>query len=212
MQVKKKHSVIFKRLIRTIAVLLILSVAFFCLFEYKARDLVHNLIENELEIHAMNAIDTAVAETLEEIKIDYGSLVTADYDSEGKVSSLSTNTKEINILKAQLSLQITDKIRKDSNVRVGVPSGAFTGIVLLSSIGPDIIVRLRLGGSVTTTIISDFTSAGINQTIHRVYLLVDANVSLTCPIITYETDFTTEYELCQTVIIGNTPQTYADIN
>ena len=110
-----------------------------------------------------------------------------------------------------MSLEITDNIRKAHKAEVRIPAGAFTGIVLFSNIGPDICVHLTLDGSVTTTIKSEFISAGINQTMHRVYMLVKANVSLTCPIITYETEIITEYELCQTVIVGSSPNVFATL-
>lgn len=199
-----------KLFIKIICILLVVVIGFFCLFEWKARGLVRNLIDNELEIQAMNAIDKAVLDVLEETPIDYSSIIKTNIGSDGTVTSLQTDTLAVNKLKAKLSMQITENIRQEQETRVGIPAGAFTGLVLLSNIGPDIYVTLSLGGSVTTTIESEFTSAGINQTIHRIYLIVDADVSLTCPIIFYETQFVTEYELCQTVIVGNTPQFFAD--
>lgn len=211
MQVAKKHGKFYRITVKLICLILIPVILFFILFEFKARDLVHNLVDNELEIHAMNAIDQAVSDVLNSIDIEYKSLILTSSDEDGNINSLQTNTVALNTLKSELSLQITDNIRKDSIIRVGVPAGAFTGLVLLSTLGPDIYVTLSLNGSVTTTIKSEFTSAGINQTLHRIYLLVDADVSLTCPIISYETSFTTEYELCQTVIVGSTPQMFADV-
>lgn len=199
-----------KLLIKIICVILTLFIGFFCLFEYKARDLVHNLIDNELEIHAMNAIDNAVLQVLEQTPVQYNSIIVSNTDSSGAISSLQTDTLAVNKLKSELSMAITQNIRQEHSVTTGIPAGAFTGLVLLSNFGPDIYVTLSLGGSVTTTIRSEFYSAGINQTIHRVYLVVDADVSLTCPIIFYETQFITEYELCHTVIVGNTPQFFAN--
>lgn len=198
-----------KRIIKIACILLVLSIGTFCLFEFKARDLVHNLVDNELEIHAMNAIDNAVSVVLKNAEIDYDSLVVASRADDGSITSLQTNSAEINILKSQLSLAVTEEIRKDHTASVGVPAGAFTGLVLLSDIGPDIRVKLTLGGSAVTTIKSEFNSAGINQTVHRIYMIVDADISLTCPIIAYETNVISEYELCQTVIVGSTPQFFA---
>lgn len=191
--------------------LLVLFIAVFCLFEFKARELIHNLVDNELEIQAMSSIDRAVSEVLDRLDVDYKELISVNTSDGGNVTSLSTNTTEVNKLKAELSLQITDYIKNDKKVTARIPSGAFTGLVLLSDIGPKIPVSLSLGGSVITTINSDFVSAGINQTVHRVYLTVDADVSLTCPIINYECSFVTEYELCQTVIVGSTPEVFANI-
>lgn len=193
-----------------ISIVLIVTIGFFCLFEFKARDLVHNLVDNELEILAMNAIDEAVLSVLEETPVDYSSIIITTSAESGTINSLRTDTLAVNKLKSQLSLKITDNIRQEKNTRVGLPAGAFTGLVLLSNLGPDIYVNLTLGGSVTTSIKSEFSSAGINQTIHRIYLEVDADVSLTCPIIYYETQFITVYELCHTVIVGNTPQFFAN--
>ncbi len=194
-----------------IIVLLVLVIGFFCLFEFKARDLVHNLVDNELEIHAMNAIDKAVSEVLDECQVTFEDLIIAEKDSNGTISTLRTDTLTINKLKSELSLMITNKIRQDSTISVGVPAGAFTGIVLLSTFGPDISVSLSLGGSATTSINSEFSSSGINQTIHRLFLSVEADVSLTCPIIAYETTILTEYELSETIIVGNTPEFYANV-
>ncbi len=211
MRYKKKHSKFYRIFIKLLIITTLCSVSFFILFEYKARDLVHNTVDNELEIHAMNAIDNAVTEVLSQQAIDYNSLIITSSGEDGSVNSLHTNTLAVNMLKSTLSKQITENIRQDHIARVGVPAGAFTGLVLLSGIGPDITVTLNLNGSVTTSIKSEFTSAGINQTMHRIYLVVDADVSLTCPIIYYETNFITEYELCHTVIVGSTPNMFANI-
>ena len=179
------------------------------IFELKARDLVHNFVENELEIHAMNAIDSAVYDVLKENPVDYGSIIKSNTDENGRVNALYTDTVSINMLKSQMSMLINNNISNTHRARVGVPAGAFTGLVLLSDFGPNIYVSLTLDGSVNTTIRSEFVSAGINQTMHRVYMEVEANVSLTCPIISYDTEFISEYELCQTIIVGNTPQLFA---
>ncbi len=192
-------------------VLLTLAVGFFCLFEFKARDLVHNLVDNELEIHAMNAIDKAVCDVLDGCQVTFEDLIIAEKDTNGSISTLRTDTLAINKLKSELSLRITEKIRQDATVKASVPAGAFTGIVLLSTWGPDISVTLTLGGSATSTINSEFSSSGINQTIHRLIMRVEADVSLTCPIISYETTVITEYELSETVIVGSTPEFYANV-
>lgn len=200
-----------KLLIRVLCVILTLSIGIFCLFEYKARELVHNLIGNELEICGMNAIDEAVCEVLDEVSVMYSDLVNITLSEDGNVSNLSADTLSINKLKSDLSLRITDKIRKDKKATVGIPAGAFTGLVLLSQTGPPIYVTLTFGGSVITTMRSEFASAGINQTIHRIYLIVRADISLTNPIIDYSTQFETEYELCNTVIVGAIPQFYGSV-
>ncbi len=181
------------------------------MFEFKARDLVHITVDNELEVIAQSSMDNAVLQVLDDIVIDYDNLVVTETSGSSLVTSLKTDSKKINMLKAEISNAITENIKQDKSVSVAVPVGAFTGLVLLSSTGPDLPVRLRMGGSCTTTIESEFTSAGINQTVHHIYLYVEADVSLTCPIIQYETTVISKYELCQTVIVGDTPNLYAGL-
>lgn len=198
-----------KLFIRLLATIIILLFFTFCLFEFKARDLVHNTVDNELEIHAANAIDDAVSQVLDKSDVEYSDIVIVKTAQDGSISSLETDSKEINLLKSRISHAITENIKCHTKVGVGVPAGAFTGLVLLSSFGPDIKIYLTVDGSAVTNIKSEFESAGINQTVHRIYLVVDADVSLTCPIISYETNVVSEFELCQTVIVGSTPQFYA---
>ena len=168
-------------------------------------------VDNELEIIAQSSMDNAVLEVLDDIVVDYDNLIITETSDSALITSLKTDSKKLNMLKAEISNAITEHIKKDKTVTVAVPVGAFTGLVLLSSTGPELPVNLRMGGSCTTTIESEFTSAGINQTVHHIYLYVEADVSLTSPIIAYETTVITRYELCQTVIVGDTPNTFADI-
>lgn len=196
-------------LIKITVFLLVLSTGFFVLFEFKARDLVYNTVDNELEIIAQSSMDNAVIEVLEGIVTDYNDLVITETSEDQTITSLKTDSKKLNMLKAEISNAITENISKSKRVSVSVPVGAFTGLVLLSSIGPEMPVKLRMDGSCTTTIESEFTSAGINQTVHHIYLYVEADVSLTCPIIAHETTIISKYELCQTVIVGSTPNMFA---
>lgn len=181
------------------------------LFEFKARDLVYNTVDNELEIIAQSSMDNAVIEVLDSIVTDYNDLVIAQTSENSKITSLQTDSKKLNLLKAEISNKITQNISKGKRVTVKVPVGAFTGLVLLSSLGPEMPVGLRMDGSCTTTIESEFSSAGINQTVHHIYLYVEADVSLSCPIIAHETTIITKYELCQTVIVGSTPEMFANL-
>lgn len=208
---RRKSSKLRRKLTKFLIIILIVSIGFFVLFEFKARDLVYNTVDNELEIIAQNSMDNAVLEVLSEYVTDYNDLVITETSESSKITSLRTDSKKINMLKSEISNAITENIRQDKKVTVSVPVGAFTGLVLLSSLGPELPVYLRMGGSCTTDIKSEFTSAGINQTVHHIYLYVEADVSLTCPIIAHETTIISKYELCQTVIVGSTPNMFANI-
>lgn len=209
--VHKKKSRAKRRLTGISCVVLSIFVGFFALFELKARDLVYNSVDNELEIIAQSAMDDAVLEVLSEYATDCDDIVTSKSTDGNEITSLSIDSKKVNTLKAKLSKAISKNVSSGKRVTVAVPAGAFTGLVLLSSLGPELPVMLRMDGSCTTTIESEFTSAGINQTVHHIYLYVEADVSLGCPIIDYEETIISKYELCQTVIVGGTPNMLASM-
>ena len=200
-----------RKVISSILILIALFLLVFVLFEFKARDLVYISVDNELEIVAQTAMDDAVIEVLSQYVTDFNNLVISESLEDSKITSLRTDSKKINVLKSEISNAITENIRQGRTVTVSVPVGAFTGLVLLSSTGPELPVNLMLGGSCTTDIKSEFTSAGYNQTVHHIYLYVEADVSLSCPIINHETTVVSKYELCQTVIVGGIPNMLADL-
>ena len=59
--------------------------------------------------------------------------------------------------------------------------GSFTGVKLLAGRGPGVNIVISSIGNVETDLRSEFTSKGINQTLHRVYLQVDCEVSILTP-------------------------------
>lgn len=210
--IHKKKSKFKRRVVKFLILFLTLIMGVFFLFEHKARDLIYNSVGNELEIIAQSAMDDAVLEVLSEYSPQFDDLVTSKINENGDVISLQTESRKLNLLKSKLSKAITENISSGKTVKVSVPVGAFTGIVLFSSLGPDLPVTLSMDGSCTATIESEFSSAGINQTLHHIYLYVEADVSLGCPIIDYEDTIASSYELSQTVIVGGTPDMYANVN
>jgi hypothetical protein len=82
----------------------------------------------------------------------------------------------------------------------------------LTGFGPDIEVNFRLTGSVNCEIKSEFESSGINQTVHRIYLIVDAEMVTISPGKSNTIKFSTNYEIAQSVIVGGTPSFYVAEN
>ena len=74
--------------------------------------------------------------------------------------------------------------------------------------GPDIEMKMLIDGSVETDLKSEFKEAGINQTLHRLYFVVQSNIGMVLPALTQ--NFTTELEvlLCENIIVGEIPNVY----
>ena len=79
---------------------------------------------------------------------------------------------------------------------------------LFSGTGPSIPVRILSIRNSDASFSSDFTQAGINQTLHQLTMVVSIDVSVL--ILAEITSFsvTSEVVVAQTVIVGDVPGTY----
>ncbi len=66
-------------------------------------------------------------------------------------------------------------------------------------------------GDVETDLRSEFTSQGINQTLHRVYLQVKCDVNILTPFDNISREITNQVLLMENVIVGNIPNTYYNL-
>ncbi|MCQ2400144.1 MAG: sporulation protein YunB, partial [Clostridia bacterium] len=95
---------------------------------------------------------------------------------------------------------------------IPVPIGSFTGIGILSGLGSEIKIPVASVQNVVCEFSSEFTSKGINQTLHRVYLTVTATCNVILPSKNKETVSETDILLCENLIIGEIPSVYLNQN
>lgn len=93
-----------------------------------------------------------------------------------------------------------------------LPLGTFSGISIFLGKGPNITLKLVPMGVVSTEIVSKFYNAGINNTIHRIYLRLKTQVSIVLPIKNNLIDTVSEIMLCENVIVGEVPDVYFESN
>lgn len=89
--------------------------------------------------------------------------------------------------------------------------GSFTGFKLLAGKGPGVKIQISPIGDVETDLKSEFTSQGINQTLHRIYLNVKCRVNILTPFQDLEKEITNQVLLAENVIVGRIPNTYYNL-
>ena len=67
-------------------------------------------------------------------------------------------------------------------------------------------------GNVETELVSQFSHAGINQTLHRIYLNVNCKVTILTPFDTIEQSITNQVLIAEAVIVGEVPSTYYNLS
>ena len=159
--------------------------------------------------NAVNRIVVAaVNDAVDSGRIDYEQLVDFDKDAEGHVTALRSNMAAFNRLQASIADDILQRMAEVSSTDLAIPIGTLTGSPLLAGRGPCLRVRMQSVGTATARFDDQFSSAGINQTRHRIILDVDVHVSILLPGLTTYTKVSNEISVAETVIVGGVPETY----
>jgi len=159
--------------------------------------------------NAVNRIVVAaVNDAVDSGRIDYEQLVDFDKDADGHVTALRSNMAAFNRLQASIADDILQRMAEVSSTDLAIPIGTLTGSPLLAGRGPCLRVRMQSVGTATARFDNQFSSAGINQTRHRIILDVDVHVSILLPGLTTYTKVSNEISVAETIIVGGVPETY----
>lgn len=121
---------------------------------------------------------------------------------------ISANVITINEIISDIPVNIQEELAKEENNKFYISMGSFTGSRLLSGRGPKIEINMNTIGNLDTDLRSEFIQAGVNQTLHRIYLQVDCQVVILTPFNTIEQEIANQVLLAEAVIVGTTPDTY----
>lgn len=157
-------------------------------------------------------VAAAVNDAVRQGAIDYDMLVTLEKDADGRVTALRSNMGEVSRLQTRISDEILERLGEVSTAELAIPLGSLTGSALLASRGPALRVRIQSVGSVTASFRNDFTSAGINQTKHRILLRIDVSMSILLPTFNTSTKVSNEIAVAETVIVGGVPDSYTNFS
>lgn len=141
----------------------------------------------------------------------YDELFTMEKDNNGNITMIRSNVIPINEIISDVAIKIQEEINKKGRDDIEIALGSFTGFKLLSGKGPGVKIRISTIGNVETDLKSEFTSQGINQTLHRVYLQVRCQISVLTPFDNITRDITNQVLLAESVIVGNIPNTYYNL-
>lgn len=191
------------------------ALALVCLLIHTLNGRLRPVLEAASSSQAVNlmtqAIDTAVDRCLQENHMDYSDFVTLERDSVGKVTSITSNTAANSRFKRQVTEAIGQQLSALDSSALGVPLGTLTGQPLLSGIGPNVRVKVDSVGDIIADYTNSFTSAGVNQTLHRVCLNITATIHLFLPGEILPVSVSSSVCVAETVIVGETPDTYLNL-
>ena len=144
-------------------------------------------------------------------EITYQDMMTVRTDENGRVTMLQANAVRMNELAAFTALQAQARLDSADAQSVGIPLGAALGIPFFSALGPRIRVRIVPVSAVSAAFSTEFESAGINQTRHKIYLSLRTTVRLVIPSGARQVSLGSQVLIAESIIVGEVPQSYVQV-
>lgn len=182
------------------------------LFNIRILPKIRALAEVEAKNCLTRTIQQAVSRYLADSSLTYGELVTLQYGQDGRVAALTANTPALNAAQNGLIRAVLSELSQEENAYIRIPLGTIFGGSLLSGRGPDVPIRVVCARQFTSSLESSFDETGINQTCHRIRLNLSLQMLLLLPGEDVSFSLSDAYPLCETVIVGEVPDTYTKIN
>lgn len=200
-----------RRGIRWVVLVLLLLAAAFLLIEQNLSQTLLDMAYATAHSIALETVNRAAQQVVGE-GISYDDLMEVHMDSDGRVSMLRANTMRMNQIATQTAILAQEELNSIENQMVNVPLGAALGIRFLGGFGPRIAVQIVPIGAVSTQFETEFETAGINQTRHKLFLTLETSVSLIVPADSRKVRVTSTVPIAESIIVGQVPDSFVDVN
>ncbi len=204
---KKKRGPLRKCLLRIFSVAMCVTALAVCYMYFFISPLVREVARAKAASELRVTLDGAVL-SYAEYELDYEGLVSISYGTDGTVTMLEYSAVKVSRAAYSVALIIQTLLNQSESLSASFPAGALTGLPFLSQTGREISTEIRPIGSVTCRMFSDFSTAGINQTRHRIYLEYSASVLLVLPLLDDGLTLSNQLLVSEAIIVGKVPDTY----
>lgn len=194
----KKH-----RLIKFLIALILVFGAILTYYYLRVAPLVTNIVIENTRMKVSEAIDDMTDRQLQ--NTNYEDFVIVRYDNEGKMTFFQVNSINVDLFARKVTALIREEMSKFENDGINIPIGTVSGIPFLSDLGPEITLNILNLGVVDADFTSEFISAGVNQTVHRLYMKIIVNMKIILPGYSLSFDNSSTVIICESVIVGDVP-------
>ncbi len=197
-----------RKFTRFFLLLAVLALILLIIFRVKFYSVICDLAQTQVINSTSDLINDAVAEQIGGGNIQYDRIVYFEKDLNGRITALKTNIGEVNRLKTDTLNIINDEILASDQSDLGIPLGSLFFPEFLSGRGPQIPVRILSIRNSDASFESNFTHAGINQTLHQLNMSVIVDVSVLVLGRTISFTVASEVVVAETIIVGDVPDTF----
>lgn len=130
--------------------------------------------------------------------------------SDGGTTTIEADTAKINRITSKLLIEVQNTLNNDYPAKLYIPLGSLTNYYLLSSIGPQIPVKIIPISIVTCDMEETFEAAGINQVLHKISVKIGVNMHYRGFSLDERERIETTVPIAETIISGTVPQYYGN--
>ncbi len=163
--------------------------------------------EAQVRSSTSRAVNAAVQTVINESNV-YDELIEITTNDDGKIVFIQVKSLMVNKLAKEVGKVAGQNLDLIKNQGVSIPLGTLSGISLLVGVGPEITFHIMAISTIHSKFSSEFTSAGINQTNHRIYLNIQTDVDLILPTASKSITVNSHILICEAILVGEIPSTY----
>ena len=197
-----------KRVFRYMALVMAILVGLLVFFRTRYNATIRALAQTQVINATSDLINDAIDKQIEKGTIQYDRIVYFEKDLNGNITALKTNMSEVNRLKTDILNLINDEILDMDTSDLGIPVGSLILPELMSGRGPEIPVKIISIRNSEGSFESQFTEAGINQTLQQLTMHVSIDVSILVLGSAESFTVSSQVVVAETVIVGDVPQTF----
>ena len=199
-----------KKFSKKIMAIVLIGCIIFAIFFYYI-DIAHPIIRNysraKINERTERILNTAVSNVIN-TTLNYDSIVNISYNSQGDIAYINANQYSVNTITREIVKNAQNLMQELSTEGIKIPLGTFSGISLFSGRGPNVRLQALTVAIVSSEFKSKFTTIGINNALHQLYLDVVTKVELVLPLKNTIISTKQSVLLCEGIIIGKVPEFY----
>ena len=196
-----------------ITALIILALCAAAVFvEYRLKSVRSRLEEFTANNYASSAVTYGVEKALAAYRLNYTDVVTFTYDGDGNIKSVTTDILTLNTLGNRIGAEVDKKLEEKYAHDISIPLSSLLDEEIFSGVGPEISMHFTVKGSANTKFEDKFESSGVNQTRHRIFLNIKVESYVISGSDVRVITYTSNVCIAESIIVGVTPQTFANLN
>ncbi len=160
--------------------------------------------------NAASAAATAGVEaSLDTDRVRYADLIKFGRDKNGNIVSVTIDAYYLNKIGNNIGDEIDKHINRMRSYVINIPFSVLFSEQLINGRGPKMPLVFVMTGITTTDFENEFTTAGVNQTHHRIMMNITVNTYVVHSGCVTVVPYQTNVCVAESIVVGITPQAFA---